>query len=540
MLDSTATGAPGSRLTLQDLLGHEVLGLTLSDPVGHGALDRPIAGAHPIEIDTPSQWLAPNWIVLTTGVRLRNKPQAQRRLVRELADAGISGLGFAVGVVCKQTPAALRDEARAIGFPVFEIPFATPLREIVAFVNGSLLSEELFTLRRAASMQRFLLDALGDSTGDAELVSRLGSLLDSSVVLLGCDGQAVVTHGHPPGDELWASLRAIGALGGEFRNGPWLCRAVPVESQGVVTHWLVIATRRRSAFPSVASALQETAARLLAVVAYGQRAARAEESARRAALLDDLIAGTCRPAELSDRLRSFGFAAGAALQPYALGTTSGEPEPDLARVAADAARDACLPYLVTAVGNACVLLTEAVGIKGETLQSFAETLAAAAPQKTIGVGRPAHDVLDTPQRIREAIAALDYGRRQGDAASAWKFEDLDLVGLSLATDPGTEMTAKAVQMLAPLAANGQLLTTLVAYFRAELDVARAAQALHLHPNSLRYRLAQVEKILGQDLRHPATIANLVLALGHARLGAEATSGEHPDLAVVERPVALVS
>ena len=51
----------------------------------------------------------------------------------------------------------------------------------------------------------------------------------------------------------------------------------------------------------------------------------------------------------------------------------------------------------------------------------------------------------------------------------------------------------------------------IAYFDHDLDVVRTAQALHLHPNSLRYRLARVEKLLGRSLKQPSTIAGLYIA-----------------------------
>ena len=43
------------------------------------------------------------------------------------------------------------------------------------------------------------------------------------------------------------------------------------------------------------------------------------------------------------------------------------------------------------------------------------------------------------------------------------------------------------------------LKTLRHYFDAEGDVPRAAQTLFVHPNTLRYRLAQIEQITGLSL-----------------------------------------
>ena len=67
-----------------------------------------------------------------------------------------------------------------------------------------------------------------------------------------------------------------------------------------------------------------------------------------------------------------------------------------------------------------------------------------------------------------------------------------------------------------LRGNPPLEEALVAYFAHDLDIVAAAKALHLHPNSIRYRLSRVEQLLGRPLRSPATIAELHIAMiaGH--------------------------
>ena len=68
------------------------------------------------------------------------------------------------------------------------------------------------------------------------------------------------------------------------------------------------------------------------------------------------------------------------------------------------------------------------------------------------------------------------------------------------------------ELLAPLRANPPLLEALVEYFARDMDVNATAEAMHVHPNTLRYRLSRVEKLLGRSLRSPPTIAELSLAL----------------------------
>lgn len=68
------------------------------------------------------------------------------------------------------------------------------------------------------------------------------------------------------------------------------------------------------------------------------------------------------------------------------------------------------------------------------------------------------------------------------------------------------------EILAALRANPPLHEALRAYFAHDLDIAATAASLHMHRNSLRYRLARAEQVLGRSLKQPATIAAVYLAL----------------------------
>jgi hypothetical protein len=113
--------------TLGELLDGD-LGLELVTG-GEQARDRRVAGAHSIEVDHAAAWLGRDWVMLTTGGRLRHSADAQRRLVVELEEIGAAALGFGVGMGFKRVPAALLREARTRDLPVFSIPLRTPFRD---------------------------------------------------------------------------------------------------------------------------------------------------------------------------------------------------------------------------------------------------------------------------------------------------------------------------------------------------------------------------------------------------------------------------
>src|SRR4051812_19900923 len=160
------------RLSLGDVLAHAPLGLDLRVG-GPAALERSVAGAHVIEIEHPTRWVPPDWIMLSTGLRLQGRPAEQRRLIAELHEHGQAALGFGVGLVEDDIPPAILEEAARRGLPVLSVPVATPFRDVIAFVNGAWFSDDLFVVRRTLAVQSYVMDALGAEDPVAAIVGRL-------------------------------------------------------------------------------------------------------------------------------------------------------------------------------------------------------------------------------------------------------------------------------------------------------------------------------------------------------------------------------
>src|SRR4051812_10996392 len=232
-MDGTVTSVPGSdhAFTLGDLLAQEELALELCTG-GDEARGRRVAGAHSIEIERPSSWLAPDWVMLTAGVRLRGTADAQRALIAELDHAGVSALGFGLELVFKRVPAALLEEAERRAFPVFAVPLRTPFREITTAINRALLSSDLRTYQRLSSMQLYLVDALREAEPRAAVVARLAELLDASVLVLSPAGAVELASGDAPAERLWQAIDARPTALHELDVDEWHAVAAPVLATG--------------------------------------------------------------------------------------------------------------------------------------------------------------------------------------------------------------------------------------------------------------------------------------------------------------------
>ncbi|MBI2941504.1 MAG: helix-turn-helix domain-containing protein [Chloroflexi bacterium] len=135
----------------------------------------------------------------------------------------------------------------------------------------------------------------------------------------------------------------------------------------------------------------------------------------------------------------------------------------------------------------------------------------------IGVGRPRDGVEQFTGSHREATGALQLGAQLFGPASITYFADLGIYRLLLALKDTAELRTFYDETLGRLAeydrrSDGELLRTLEAYFSCHASPTEAAERLHVHRNTLLYRLGRIRAISGLDLDDPETRLALHLAL----------------------------
>ena len=480
-------------LRLADLLAEERFGLELLSG-GSEAAAREVRGAHPVEVDAPARWLGRDWVMLTTGVRLRGNADAQRGLVPQLEEGGATALGFGVGLGFKRVPPALVEVARERGFPLFAVPYETPFREIIRFVDGALTSGEEQVFRRLTALQRYLVDALRTPQPERAMVDRLAGFLDASVLLLDGDGEPEIVAGRPPVDEL---LRAVcaeppGLL--ELEVDGWHAVATGV---GQTTRRLVLASTRRGVIDKLAKPAAEATAPLLAAMARLSDVLREQEDAVKGALLEEALESVEArdPLPVAARAAAFGldFSEPARMvvvrSPHDLAAVRRELVARLER--------ARIPHLAQVRDGELTALVQSADVA-----AVLAGLAGAA----IGIGRPVEAIVDAHHSLRDAELAVRGG------APITRFEDFDLATFMVSEIAPERLDPKVGEILDVLRANPPLHEALSAYFEHDLDIAATAAALHMHRNSLRYRLARAEQVLGRSLKQPATIAAIHIAL----------------------------
>jgi len=139
---------------------------------------------------------------------------------------------------------------------------------------------------------------------------------------------------------------------------------------------------------------------------------------------------------------------------------------------------------------------------------------------TVGAAGPIGDPAGVPAAYREAERCADallFLGRAGDGAGAG---ELGFVGLLIGDgrDVGGFVQATIGSVVDYDRRRGTaLIETLEAYFGSGGSLARAAERLHIHVNTVTQRLDRISRLLGADWQDPERALEIQLALRLHRL-----------------------
>ena len=142
---------------------------------------------------------------------------------------------------------------------------------------------------------------------------------------------------------------------------------------------------------------------------------------------------------------------------------------------------------------------------------------------TCGMGPAAVGPAEIVRSYLQAEQAARIGRQFLGGNQTLSFEELGAYRLLASVHDQEALDGFYEEYLGPLEIydaryNGELLETLEGFFAANGNHARAADSLHLHRNTLLYRLSRIEALTGRDLGDPETRLCLQLALKIRHLG----------------------
>jgi GAF domain-containing protein len=367
----------------------------------------------------------------------------------------------------------------------------------------------------AAAHDRFAEIVLSGGDVDA-IAAALAELLAVWVVLVDATGNELARAGSPDPDPDTAGRSMPWAESGRM---PW----VDSPASGRLTRtgdcWVVAATAKGERLGALViggvdelsgadQRIVERAAVVTALVLLFRRQAAEQSRRAQADILADTLSGTTDPRALADRFRLLGKQKELPKQ-VVVAVCRGDHSGVLARLPAPLEERLALvgPY----AGDLVLLIAESDAVR--VAQDLSE--AARRTGVTIAVTGPAAWGSDVITVHREAARLVATMLRLGRTRQAATPDDLGLAGLvgAARVDVAGHVNHVLGGVIEYDAQRGtDLIGTLRAYFAAGQSPTRAAEVLHVHPNTVQQRLDRVTVLLGQGWLEPDRALNVQVAL----------------------------
>lgn len=503
--------------------------LRLTVRAGADSLGRDISRIYGTELNDPARFLSGGELVLTGLLWLRD-PADVSPFVAALADRGAAAL-----VACDADTGVIPDElvgecARR-DVPLLEASVDLSFADVIERVGLALATE-----RTGRGRTGRLMSAVARGAELPTLLALGAVELDAPCWVLTSLGRVVAASGPElPVNRIPVLVKEFHLAEGHSRyvrgSGVTL---VPVLDPGgpEVTRWfLVIEGNVRPTDPPH----DETVAELAGLV--GVQRQREQESRRVAGqvattVLRAILAGTAQPAEIA----ATALAAGLDMRRPLRVLAASAPNAPAGRAVAVLTElvvtvQVCdRPGLVGVVDDRVYALLPADGESdsdsdGETDADLAGRMEKALRmlEPALAVGRVVVGIssvvsmADLRGAVHEADHALELGENQQGRTRVVACEEVAVHQLLLAGVPDELRRALRRRVLGPVfdydaQHDGNLIATLTAFLDCSGSWAKAASLLHVHVNTLRYRIARIEELIGVDLSDFGQRVDVYLAL----------------------------
>jgi hypothetical protein len=515
-------------MRLSALLAAEQLGLTVL--VGEDQLDRSFERVFTATLRDPRRYLTGGELVLS-GMEWWPTPADSEAFVAALAEADVAAL--CAGTAERgggPVPPHVVDACRRHGVPLLEVPvnvsFATVSEQAVLWLAAE-RAERTPGAGQFLDRYRRLVTAVAEGGGISSLLAAGARELDAGCRVLGATGRLIAGPGAPERARLAGEFLKADRLPKVVHtgHGPVTLLSAAARASHRMVSWFLVVDGDHQDWDSVR---RELATELATLVGLERTrldetrriAGRAAEPLLRLALAEHTTAG-----EITARLSEVDLAPADPVCALSLSLHGGSP--GLAPV--------LLAELLAPLGDRAVVAEidgETVGVArispeaglGAVTALVAEvrdavrTVAPAlgAAQLSVGAGR-AFDAATLRSGLHEARHARKLAELSAGRATVVAGDDVASHLLLLAAVPEELRQSFRSRVLGPVldydaAHRSELVRTLEVFLRHSGSWSQAAAELHLHVNTLRYRIGRVADLTGRDLSSFPDRVDLYLAL----------------------------
>jgi len=510
-------------------------------------LDRPVTRASVLDGWQPPATSVRHHLLVVPRA-LPQDPSLAREQVTMLAASGVTA--FAVAGVARSRRKLWCDLADEAGLPVLFVPDDTSLERLVAEVLGTMLDHQAGILQRVEDVHRVLVQIVLAGGSLEDLCQSLVGFLDSAAVMVTTtDGRVLASAGSDDELDRARGLECFDVsgrlttetepVGVRHPDSDRADRAMVRIAAGSLGHGLLAAFSGHRVLTADDVHVLERAATVAALAITKEQAVSAVESKYRAEFLRDALAGRAGTSdEAVAHARSLGWDIARRMvvvvaetdEDDSRSTRSADEVRSLQQRFANAwiravqVRDPQCPVMGFSQ-EVVTLLAVPEDAETEQIMRSVRDIArvvrgeGGGGRRTFatGVSRPVTSVTELPQAYDEALKTVSVGRQMHGTGSLAHFDGLGIFRLLALIPDSADLTRFVEESLGELANddspdNAGLRETLATLIDTNMNVAETARLLFFHYNTLRYRIAKLERMLGPFTTDPQLRLTLALAL----------------------------
>lgn len=487
------------------------------------SLDRPLSSTYSSDLLDPGRYLHGGELIVS-GLMWRTSPADSEVFAANLATAGAAGLA-AGEVVFGEVPQDVVDAFKKHDMVLLGVPGEVSFSDINEAVIGASSAERRARLEATLGRHRKLLAAVAQGGNLDELIEEVTSETDLACRVITPTGRHIGGERSllPPDvlDRLTWSFLTVASLPQTITitgQPPYSIFGVgPGLGQRAQT-WMVLVDSDHTTWK--ASSLE--AVNELAAIAQLQRGRREESLHARSEIAQDamnlVMAGAGNHTETGVRLRQAGLDPTHKLSVVVCGCNAFPWQEG--RVIVDDITSHLGPSVVAQGPDDQIVALVSAGAT-----DFADRLRTAIMRLAPGLRRtPMSFGISEPAALsalsggwEEACHAQRLAELTGESVSVVDGREVTSHVLLLATVPDDVRRAYSARALGAVldydqAHHARLMETLEAFLATSCSWSRTAENLHLHVNTVRYRIQRVEELTGRDLSQMADRVDIFLAL----------------------------
>lgn len=144
--------------TIQWLIDQNVVsGITCI--AGEKGINRTISSINIMDNPDTVPWLKQDELILSTGY-LFSSTDLYKQIITDLYERGCSGLGIKMNRYIDELPKEMLEQANALGFTIFSIPFALTMEQIVNLVYRKIFEDDMSASQRIASIYKKTMESV--------------------------------------------------------------------------------------------------------------------------------------------------------------------------------------------------------------------------------------------------------------------------------------------------------------------------------------------------------------------------------------------